>query len=205
MEGVETSIDSPYHLCFDRSTSPVDPNSIIYIISAFGGLRRFDIKTSTCRSPLVCFLLCFVVVSLPCSCTLLCFCFCFYITGKLSTPEPLAQCYGIICTSAGILIVSGYLSCQLFAIRLTPTPGGDGHRGEVTDLLTGTAGDGDGGGDGSVQLSFPVGLALSDADHTLYIANRDSHNIVSVAIPDRFFKPVHITLQIRWKPTALDR
>ncbi len=75
---------------------------------------------------------------------------------------------GLVCGSGG----GGYLftSCQtrnrLYAVEITT--------GIVTEIS-------------GVTLHGCTGLALHDAERVLYAANRDSHQITSVELDDRYF------------------
>ncbi len=77
---------------------------------------------------------------------------------------------GIVCTSAGFLIVSNHDLHTLSAVHIAT--------GVVEQIDLGTT-----------ELNWPLGLALSEGQRVVYIANTGhaTHQIKTVALPDRYF------------------
>ncbi len=95
---------------------------------------------------------------------------------------------GITCTAAGYLLVSSYLPDGLYAIRIASGEVEE-IRTESTDTGPGKTGSGGGGGGGDrIKLSWPVGQALDETDHLLFVANRSSNQIVALPLSDRYFR-----------------
>ncbi len=84
-------------------------------------------------------------------------------TGALTTAFPRLNLFGIVCTAAGYLIVSAYHENKL-AINIAC--------GEAEEIACG--------------FSTPQGLALDEADRTVYVADSQHHQIKCVELPDRF-------------------
>ncbi len=72
---------------------------------------------------------------------------------------------GVVCTSAGFLILS---TAALSAVHIAT--------GAVETIDT-----------GDTELKSPLGLALSDSQRVVYIANSEANQIETVALPARYF------------------
>ncbi len=78
--------------------------------------------------------------------------------------------YGVVCTSAGVLIVSKYSAHKLFAITPgTATGSATGHGQGQIEQITVTGGTATGTTNDAVRIVWPLGLALNDADRMLYV------------------------------------
>ncbi len=86
--------------------------------------------------------------------------------GTLTTLGAESNAFGVVCTSAEVLIIS---NCATRSWPFISQPVRWKH-----DL-------------GSTELTYPLGLALNDSQRVVYVAHPIDLQIKTVALPDRYF------------------